>query len=115
LLMTFQILQASNGARHQARSPLTTGSTRSALGDPVGNARRPHPARPAARSQATVTMPGPSPPQHEARPAGPAVFTGIQNSGSLRCEWETGIARQVRFMPPGSGHDRHRTIPDAAR
>ena len=34
---------------------------------------------------------------------------------ALRSEWQTGTARQVRFMPPGGGHDRHRTIPHTAR
>jgi hypothetical protein len=30
------------------------------------------------------------------------VLTGIENSGSLRCEWEMGIARQVRSVLPAA-------------
>ena len=62
---------------------MATGSASSAPGDPPGNARRPHPARPAARSHAIVTAPGPIPPgtrQHDRADDG---ASRIQNSGCL--------------------------------
>ena len=39
-----------------------------------------------------------------ARTAVPAAF---RITAALRSEWQTGTARQVRFMPPGGGHDHH--------
>src|SRR5690242_27516 len=76
-------------------------------GDPAGNARRPHPARPAARSHANVTTPGPIPPRTGSATARTAVPAAFRITAALRSEWQTGTARQVRFMPPGGGHDHH--------
>jgi len=54
----------------------------SAPGDPAGNARRPHPARPAARSHANVTTPGPIPPRTGQRDRPDGGASRIQNYGS---------------------------------
>ena len=97
----------STRARHQARGPMATGSTSSAPGDPPGNARRPHPARPAARSHAIVTTPGTGPAPHgAARPPGQLRQPAFQNSGSLRPEWHTGAGREGRFTQSGGGYER---------
>jgi hypothetical protein len=86
---------------------MATGSTSSAPGDPPGNARRPHPARPAARSHAIVTTPGTGPAPHgAARPPGQLRQPAFQNSGSLRPEWHTGAGREGRFTQSGGGYER---------
>ena len=107
LLMIVRFLQLLSGARHPARNPVP-GSTISAPGDPAGNARRPHPARPAARSHANVTMPRADPAPHgAARPPGRQWQPAFRIPAALRSEWQAGTARLVRFMPPGGSHGHH--------
>jgi hypothetical protein len=97
---------ASSRARHPARGPMATGSTSSAPGDPPGNARRPHPARPAPRSHAIVTTPrtGPARTGQRDRPDS-CCGRHFRIPAALRPEWHAGAGGEGRLAQSGGGYE----------